>query len=455
MSILSFLQKQALPSKFVLRIAFLFLISPISSQAYFLDTGNHSFEKAIDFLESQNIVKGYEDQSFKPEKNLNRAEFTKIIITAFHTEQLTQLDNYKVKCFDDFTDLNAWYVPYVCLAKELELVSGYPDNTFRATNEILFVEAGKVIATTLQKDLTASSDLWYRNYIAELLNKKIVPTDSIESFETLLTRGEMAEMVARALKSQNETLEGYLQYRETRFNEDNNTTWEDFYNKFNSPTTNTVETETETDIEIKKEDVTEALETPESTPEPAPVATVIDSEALLKEAIKQQAIATTIHPGRYIDSNYLTNYSDWTKADYPASLNNDYLSDTEKEILNAKLLRLLNEKRTDWDKPTFVINKSLNQISQSHAEHLVANAIYSHTNITGQDPFDRAKSIGYQGFVTESFVWLQKDPESAIGWWEQSALHWANLMNSKYTNIGIGVAGESNDKLLFVVMTGE
>lgn len=422
-----------------LTILLVFGLKVTSTSAFFQDTSGHKYEKAIDFLEIQKVVSGYSDQTFKPEQSLNRAEFTKIVLEAFYPESTVRLEEYRTACFSDIVDINAWYTPYVCLAKEKKLVSGYPDNTFQATNEIQFVEAAKVIALTFNTNLSSNSDLWFRPYVAELLNQKVIPTSDIKAFNQTLTRGQMAEIVARGLKAQSQTLSGYLSYRETRYQESEFPNWEEFYGELNAPLTRL-----ESDANVSASAPSEVTSTQEQ-----------NSPKTLDTAIKSQAIANTTHPGPYVDSNYITNYKQWTLTGYPASVNNDYLSDTEKEVLRAKLFRAFNEKRLAWEKPPVVFNDQLNQIAQEHAEHLVTNGIYSHTNIAGEDPFDRAKRVGYQGFVTESLTWRKKDIESALAWWEQSALHWNNLMNSQYNNIGIGIAGEAGDRLLFNIMTGE
>ncbi|MDZ4217248.1 MAG: S-layer homology domain-containing protein, partial [Candidatus Gracilibacteria bacterium] len=48
----------------------------------FNDTAEHTYNKAILYAQEREIVKGYDDGTFKPDNPVNRAEFTKIIVEA-------------------------------------------------------------------------------------------------------------------------------------------------------------------------------------------------------------------------------------------------------------------------------------------------------------------------------------------------------------------------------------
>ncbi len=80
----------------------------------------HPYAAGIQFLYEQGVVDGNPDGSYAPERNVNRAELAKILVTAYGYEPGEE-DAWQ--CFDDI-DVSAWYAPYVCLAKELELVQG-------------------------------------------------------------------------------------------------------------------------------------------------------------------------------------------------------------------------------------------------------------------------------------------------------------------------------------------
>ncbi len=154
---------------------------------------------AVSYVEGQGVVNGYADGTFKPGNTINRAEFTKIVVLGF---QKIQYQNFTANyCFDDVPE-KAWFATYVCFANRYELVQGYPDLTFKPEKKISFVEAAKIIANAAELETKEGDGPWYKTYVKALEAKNAIPT-SVQSFEHLVTRGEMAEMIYR-LRSENE-----------------------------------------------------------------------------------------------------------------------------------------------------------------------------------------------------------------------------------------------------------
>jgi subtilisin family serine protease len=110
------------------------------NQDSFPDTQGHKNEQAITYLRSIGIINGYADGTFKPEKEVNRAELLKIVIEG---KGITpSADEYK-NCFKDVT--SGWYMPYVCYAKEQKWVEGYKNGTFKPSQTVNKVEAIKIL----------------------------------------------------------------------------------------------------------------------------------------------------------------------------------------------------------------------------------------------------------------------------------------------------------------------
>lgn len=150
------------------------------------------YHDAILYAQSENIVSGYADGSFKPEQTVNRAEFTKIIVGAS-----LQMEDDSGEHQLPFKDVNAgeWYVPYLARALSAHIISGYPDGTFRPVNDISFVEAAKIVVTGFGYK-TANDDIWYKPFVMQLSEQKAIPT-SITKLDQNVTRGEMVEMIYR------------------------------------------------------------------------------------------------------------------------------------------------------------------------------------------------------------------------------------------------------------------
>ena len=177
-------------------------IGSVAQASNFSDTTNHKYKNAIQYIADKGIVEGYADNTFKPDELINRAEFLKIILESNDIE----VDDNFGYCFLDVK--TAWYAKYVCKAKDLGIISGYPDGTFQSSNEINLVEALKIIEETYGANL-ADSEVWYKTYIDEASSKNLIPLD-ISSFDQKLTRGQMADIMTRYLKYKDGTQAEYL-----------------------------------------------------------------------------------------------------------------------------------------------------------------------------------------------------------------------------------------------------
>jgi hypothetical protein len=173
---------------------------------------------AISYLQTEGIVDGYADGTFKPYQTINRAEFTKIIVETSGYSPSTDPSGYDIYSLQGltFTDLEdgAWYNPYLREAKKQGFIDGYPDGTFKPATEINFVEATKIIVTSTGGDFAGAGyppEDWYHKYVNILDGNNGIPT-TINSFDQKITRGEMAEMLYR-LKT-NETSKPSSSYDE-------------------------------------------------------------------------------------------------------------------------------------------------------------------------------------------------------------------------------------------------
>lgn len=182
-------------SKYLLPLVLVLVIGIVSQLAHatFTDVPtSHHYSDAIEYVRNQGIVSGYDDNTYRPEKTINRAEFTKIIIESrFNEDVITKCNS------SSFIDVNdgEWFTPYICMAKKTGIVSGYSDNTYRPSQYISFVEAAKIISNGFELP-SIEDDIWYRPFVKNLEKHQAIPTD-ILSFSQTISRGEMAEMIYR------------------------------------------------------------------------------------------------------------------------------------------------------------------------------------------------------------------------------------------------------------------
>jgi uncharacterized protein YkwD len=125
-----------------------------------------------------------------------------------------------------------------------------------------------------------------------------------------------------------------------------------------------------------------------------------------------------------------------------------------------------NMERSSYGLEALVLDSALSQISQDHSDDMAENDYFSHINLDGETPTDRAiaadynvvKYLGdgyYSTGIGENIAkmptgnvigigYVSDDAESIakaiVDAWMDSDGHRANILNSQYTNIGIGVA---------------
>lgn len=158
----------------------------------FSDVPKESFSTdSLEYLKDNKVISGYPDGTFKPGNEINRAEFTKIVIGAL-------TDSPKgSNCFTDVKD--EWFAPYVCEAKERNIIDGYSDGSFKPAETINFSEASKIVANAFGVKQGMAGDTpeeWYKPFVEGLSTQKAIPL-SVDFFDEKITRDEMAEMTYR------------------------------------------------------------------------------------------------------------------------------------------------------------------------------------------------------------------------------------------------------------------
>lgn len=131
------------------------------------DIAQNAYKNAILKLNYAGVLKGYTDGTFKPDKEVTRAEFAKIAVLAmgFTDEQAKLLQGKTV-----FKDLpaNHWATGYVNLAVSQGIIKGYPDGTFKPNNNVKVAEALTVFVQGLKINVhAANTGEWYHPYLLE------------------------------------------------------------------------------------------------------------------------------------------------------------------------------------------------------------------------------------------------------------------------------------------------
>jgi uncharacterized protein YkwD/LysM repeat protein len=106
--------------------------------------------------------------------------------------------------------------------------------------------------------------------------------------------------------------------------------------------------------------------------------------------------------------------------------------------------------------PPLRLNPLLVQAAQSHVEDMAANNNYSHYGSDGSTVSMRVSRTGFQSRagVSENWVAVSSDA-GAITWWMNSYIHRTNLLNPKWTDVGVGARIDPRNGMhLFVAVFG-
>ena len=99
----------------------------------------------IDKLAMNDVVVGYPDKMFKPDRNVSRAEFATMLVKGFN------MDNCGLEAKSIFSDvpMSNWANPLIAKAVDEKLMKGYPNGRFMPQNHVTRAEALTAMAKGL------------------------------------------------------------------------------------------------------------------------------------------------------------------------------------------------------------------------------------------------------------------------------------------------------------------
>lgn len=160
-----------------------------------IDENDKKLNEAVELMTKFGILNGYEDGTFRPNNEITRAEFSKVIIETIMTDEKVSGDEAK---FIDVKE-NHWAKDYIYLSRKLGIVNGMTIDTFAPENNITYEQAVKMIVAALGYDKQASENGgWPTGYLA--VAKDLDITKGISFNPTAnATRGDVVLMLNNAL----------------------------------------------------------------------------------------------------------------------------------------------------------------------------------------------------------------------------------------------------------------
>jgi len=157
------------------------------------DIADSNYETAINALVSLNVITGYEDGTYRPEKTITRAEMAKILVEALGYGKLVGDDAA------NFPDTKGhWASGYVAVAAGAGLVTGYPDGTFKPDQTVTYSEVLTMVVRSIGYTDEYLGGTWPTNFKTKAIDLEL--TDSVAMNTTGADRGGVAQIIYNALE---------------------------------------------------------------------------------------------------------------------------------------------------------------------------------------------------------------------------------------------------------------
>lgn len=113
-----------------------------------------------------------------------------------------------------------------------------------------------------------------------------------------------------------------------------------------------------------------------------------------------------------------------------------------------KVVDLVNAERAKNGLKPLTMNASLNKTATLKSQDMAKLGYFDHNSPTYGSPFDMMKKYGISYRTAgENIAMGQTTPEQVMNGWMNSPGHRANILNSSFTQIGVGVAKNSSGRL--------
>lgn len=188
-------------------VSLLVIISVFFNCAFakeFSDVKNTKYKNSVDVLSELGVVSGYNDDTYKPDNIVTRAEMSKLVVTALgRSATATSLSG--TTQYNDVPSSH-WASGYVNAATNIGIVKGYPDGSFKPNDTVSYAEASTMLLRALNYTKELEDEKYPSGYMSKAndagIIKNVVATSSADG----ATRGNIAIMVYNTLMANVRTI---------------------------------------------------------------------------------------------------------------------------------------------------------------------------------------------------------------------------------------------------------
>lgn len=130
------------------------------------------------------------------------------------------------------------------------------------------------------------------------------------------------------------------------------------------------------------------------------------------------------------------------KPQIPSTSSGTTLSAQEQQALT-----LLNNDRAKNGLPALKSNSQLARVAENHAKDMISRGYFAHNTPEGKTPFQRMQEAGITYSTAGENLAINSSVAAAETAFMNSSGHRANILNTSYTDVGIGVVQNSSGQL--------
>ena len=126
---------------------------------------------------------------------------------------------------------------------------------------------------------------------------------------------------------------------------------------------------------------------------------------------------------------------------------------TDFSSYQRQVLDLVNAERSKRGIAPLTLDSNLSSVATKKSQDMINKNYFDHTSPTYGSPFNMMNQFGisYRS-AGENIAKGQRTPQDVVTAWMNSEGHRKNILNSSYTNLGVGVAKDSNGTIYWTQM---
>ncbi|MDL2287938.1 S-layer homology domain-containing protein [Oscillospiraceae bacterium OttesenSCG-928-F05] len=164
----------------------------MGSAGAFRDVADEDLELKLGTLQMIGVISGFEDGTFRPNQNLTRAQFCKMTVVIMSKEEQRGL----YQNFTIYPDVRSshWASGDINMAvKELKLIQGFPDGTFKPEDSVTYAQAVTILMRALGYTDKDVGLVWPAGYLAKAADIGLTKDLSLGASDAL-SRGDGARL---------------------------------------------------------------------------------------------------------------------------------------------------------------------------------------------------------------------------------------------------------------------